>query len=898
MISINKPQFDTRDFVGGALENGIKYVIIHDSLLTSSFISIAVNIGTFGCPKGYDGLPHFLEHMLFMGSRKYPNVNHYFEKLNQYGGFSNAYTDFLETVYYFNVLDHGLLEIIDIFSRFFIDPLFNKDAIAKEINSVDSEHQKNINSDGWRHMQLLLDLSDDNTPINIFGTGSHNTLNKPGILDKLIEFYKKYYISTNISICIASSKTHREILTLIENTFGHIKKPITKSNTLVIPKPCYTKNKGKIIYMKSLMNIYDVSYNYEIPYQLVYLYSKDFSIFTSILTIQSEESLYFHLKNMGYIKNISADINFTGMLSITLYFTKEGYSNMQYCEHLLFDAIKQIINMDIKKYAIYFSKISNIQFDNLNKFDTESLCNLLSVNHIYYKTQNVFDGFFKIAQIKTTDEYSKLYSKYINNQNVIKIICAQDYPGIIKHIFIKAREYKTEYTFIDSKFKDTTHYTDVFNIDTLNDYLDVRPKLFTSLDKYNVPILIGDKLWYGGCSKFGEPTVLLYYQLNNINYFNTPKKYILTTLVCSVLNFLTSIIMYKPFQVYYNITFASFFRLSTISITINGLNDFIKLEKVLKQFNIFLQHVDKHFLKLDEKYINNLIVSLKEYYLNIIFLNPFEYAEYLVSSKADQEYNANELLNALDTITYSDIHNHILQLFDKTALTTFIYGNIPLDTIKKLFNVNNSSLFNVNNPSLLTSLLSNNIYPLAHPKVITDMNIKHPNKNEKSNLISYYYRIGTFTPKYFGMLIVLHKIIKQLFFDILRSEKQLGYLVRLVIHIQGDEYYITEKIQSGKPIKLVMKEINKFNKNIQTYIKNSEFKKIIETVIMELNAPEYNIDDKIDKYLPEIIKRTYLFNRTQLILNQVKQLTKNDILEFAKCTFDKSNRVIVVVNGN
>jgi insulysin len=889
MISINKPQFDTRDFVGGILDNGIKYVIIHDPLLTSSFVSIAVNIGTIACPKGYDGLPHFLEHMLFMGSGKYPNVNHYFEKLNQYGGFSNAYTDILETVYYFNVLDHGLLEIIDIFSRFFIDPLFNKDAIAKEINAVDSEHQKNINSDGWRQMQLLADLADDDTPINIFGTGSHNTLNKPGIRDELIKFYKKYYTSTNTSICIASSKSHSYILTLIKNTFGHIKKP-SKSNTLIISQPCYTKNKGKTIYMKSLMNIYDVSYNYEIPFQLAYIYSHDFSIFTSILTIQSEESFYFHLKNMGYIKNILADITFAGMLSITLYLTKEGYSNMQYCEHLLFDAIKQIINMDIKKYAIYFSKICNIQFDNLNKFDTESLCNLLSVNHIYYKTQNVFDGFLKFTQIKTTDEYSKLYSKYINNKNVIKIICAQDYPGIIKHIFIKAREYKTEYTFIDSKFKDTTHYTDVFNIDTLNDYLDVSPKLFKSLDTYNVPTLIGDKLWYGGCSKFGEPTVFLYYQLNNINYFNTPKKYILTTLVCSVLNFLISIIMYKAFQVYYNITFTSFFKLSTIGITINGLNDFIKLEKVLKQFNIFLQHVDKHFLKLDEKYINNLIVSLKEYYLNIIFLNPFEYAEYLVSSKADQEYNINELLNAIDTITYSDIHNHILQLFDKTALTTFIYGNIPLDSIKKLFNVNSSSL--------LTCLLSNHIYPLLQTKLITDMIIKHPNKDEKSNLISYYYKIGTFTPKYFGMLIVLHKIIKQLFFDILRSEKQLGYIVKLLIHTQGDEYYITEKIQSGKPIKQIMKEINEFNKNIQMYIKNSEFEKVIKTVILELNAPEYNIDDKINKYLPEIIKRTYLFNRTQLILNQVKQLTKDDILEFAKCTFDKSNKVIVVINGN
>ena len=889
MISINKPQFDKRDFVGGLLDNGIKYTFIHDSLLTSSFVSIAVNIGTFGCPKGYDGLPHFLEHMLFMGTSKYPNVNHYFEKLNQYGGSSNAYTATMETVYYFNVLDHGLLEMIDIFSRFFIDPLFNEETISKEINAVDSEHQKNINSDGWRQMQLLLDLSDDNTPLNIFGTGSHNTLNKPGIRDKLIEFYNKYYVSTNISICIATSKEHNEILTLIKNTFGHIKKPNDKSNKLVIPKPCYTKNKGKTIYMKSLMNIYDVSYHYEIPIQLAYLYSKEFNIFTSILTIQSENSLYFHLKNMGYIKSISADISFEGMLSITLYLTKEGYANMQYCEHLLFDGIKQIINMDIKKYAEYFSKICNIQFNYLNKFETESLCNLLSVNHIYYNTKNVFDGFFKIKQIKETNYYFKLYSKYINNKNVIKIICAQDYPSIIKHTFLKAREYETEYTFIESHFDDNLHYTDVFKIDTINDYLDVSPKLFKSLDEHSIPKLIGNKLWYGGSSQFGETTIYLYYQLNNINYFNTPKKFILTTLVCTILDFLTSVIMYKPFQVYYDITFSLSFRLSNINITINGLNDFVKLEKLLNQFNTFLQHVDKHFLKLDEKYINNLIISLKEHYSNIIFLNPFEYSEYLVSMIADQEYPITELLSAIDNITYSDIHNHILQLFDKTTLTTFIYGNIPQDNIKKLFNMDKY---------ILTKLVNNNIYPLAPIKKITQLSIKHPNKNEKSNLISYYYKIGTFTPKYFAILLLLHKIIRQRFFDILRSEKQLGYLVRLVIHNQGDEYYIAEKIQSGKSVKSVMKEINIFNKNIQTYIKNSEFKKIKETVIMELNQPDYNIDDKINKYLPEIIKRTYLFNRIQLILEQVQQLTKDDILQFAKQVFNKSNRVIVVINGN
>lgn len=39
------------------------------------------------------GLSHYLEHMLFMGSKKYPNENEYDQYLQQHGGSSNAYTD-------------------------------------------------------------------------------------------------------------------------------------------------------------------------------------------------------------------------------------------------------------------------------------------------------------------------------------------------------------------------------------------------------------------------------------------------------------------------------------------------------------------------------------------------------------------------------------------------------------------------------------------------------------------------------------------------------------------------------------------------------------------------------------------------------------------------------------
>ena len=49
------------------------------------------------------GLAHFLEHMIFMGSSKYPDENGLMDFIKNHGGSTNAYTDRIETNYYFEV---------------------------------------------------------------------------------------------------------------------------------------------------------------------------------------------------------------------------------------------------------------------------------------------------------------------------------------------------------------------------------------------------------------------------------------------------------------------------------------------------------------------------------------------------------------------------------------------------------------------------------------------------------------------------------------------------------------------------------------------------------------------------------------------------------------------------
>jgi insulysin len=64
-------------------------------------------------PKDLPGLAHFCEHMLFLGTIKYPEENDFDKYLAENGGWSNAYTARDHTNYYFDVSPHQLRGALD-----------------------------------------------------------------------------------------------------------------------------------------------------------------------------------------------------------------------------------------------------------------------------------------------------------------------------------------------------------------------------------------------------------------------------------------------------------------------------------------------------------------------------------------------------------------------------------------------------------------------------------------------------------------------------------------------------------------------------------------------------------------------------------------------------------------
>jgi len=95
-------------------------------------------------------MAHFLEHMIFMGSKNYPKAGEFDEFISKNSGSSNAFTDWLETNYYFDCSNAAFYETLDRFVDLMDSPLFSKDHADKEKNAVDSEYNLGYKSDYWR----------------------------------------------------------------------------------------------------------------------------------------------------------------------------------------------------------------------------------------------------------------------------------------------------------------------------------------------------------------------------------------------------------------------------------------------------------------------------------------------------------------------------------------------------------------------------------------------------------------------------------------------------------------------------------------------------------------------------------------------------------------------------
>jgi hypothetical protein len=102
-VQPRKSPNDQREYRYLTLPNKLKVLLVSDAETDKSAAALAVYRGSFHEPDSRPGLAHFLEHMLFIGTGKYPEVDTFQKYITANGGSSNAYTALDHTNYFFDI---------------------------------------------------------------------------------------------------------------------------------------------------------------------------------------------------------------------------------------------------------------------------------------------------------------------------------------------------------------------------------------------------------------------------------------------------------------------------------------------------------------------------------------------------------------------------------------------------------------------------------------------------------------------------------------------------------------------------------------------------------------------------------------------------------------------------
>ena len=865
------PKNETRIFNTEILKNGIKTVCVYDKDTDKTTITVSVNIGSYSNPKEFQGLAHFLEHMLFLGSKKYPDEKYFNNNIKKYGGFSNAWTDMFETVYYFSVFNDGIEHIMDIFSRFFIDPLFNENAVQREINAVNSEHQKNINDDSWREHQIIKNLANKDNKWNTFATGSNKTMNKNTIRNAMIKFYNQFYVSENISVCIVSNIDIKNQKNLLKSTFGNI--PFKLKKEITIQKPIYD-NFGKTFQMIPLSDIQKIKYIWEINPGFTKT-NKIYKIIFELLNMFNKNSLSNFLKvnglgEYGYV-NIEEEV---GLFILTINLTKLGLTKLNLIDGYVNYTINNIFSKDLTKIIEYYRKINQLNFDNSDKMNSLMKSHVLAINMHKYNLNELLSGPALIPNIslKINNTIKQEFSK------CIKLLISQDSKIINKII---DENYRTIYGEIPNIYSQEILFNLEFNID--NPFLDLKIqnnlKLVENLD---TPIFIKNRFWFSGVTKFNEDIIKGSLIFNNPKYFNTPKAYIYTVLAIECLTFYLNQELYNIFMLQFNISLSMNNIYNSIIINYSCLNDPIKLNQFVdKTLQLIKSPV------IPDAILDSNIMSLKENYLNINNSNPWEYSSYYISSVSiENDYLIESLIEEIDKINKKELLNFISTLFDNASLSVLFCGALYNDQLPKNIQLIEKGIL----------LPQYNFTKIELPKDIT---LSHPNKEEKSNCVTITYELGNFEPNKWVHTFMTYLILEQPFFEELRTKKQLGYLVKFTLLNYGDNYYIVQKVQSDKNCKILLNEINNFNITILSIINKINLDEWKISAKNYLNEKDNNLDDIFNKFFNEIINRKYLFNRKQILIQNLVNISIESLKNFITTYLLENNKkCIFQLNGN
>ncbi|KAJ2826824.1 metalloprotease [Coemansia sp. 'formosensis'] len=343
-----------------------------DLTTETSAATMSVNVGSSMDPVELQGLAHFLEHMLFMGTEKYPDEDEYKTYISQHSGDYNASTDFFETTFYFDIANNAFEGALDRLASFFTSPLFKKDCVDRELCAVDSEYKGMLNNDFWRSHQIKCKLSDPSHPRSKFMIGSIETL-KQGAQDhnldlheELVKFHKKYYSSDIMKLVVCGNHSLDQLVEWAASKFSGIKSNGDNVDR-DIGHPVTAEFLGKAVYYETVNDVHKMEISFPVPDTKAMYRSDPFNYISHFVNHKGQGSLMAYLKQQGWATHLGAGASTgqTAEFSMNVFATPDGLDHYEDILRAIFAYVRLLISSGPQEWVQQeISSIAKNEFDN------------------------------------------------------------------------------------------------------------------------------------------------------------------------------------------------------------------------------------------------------------------------------------------------------------------------------------------------------------------------------------------------------------------------------------------------------------------------------------------------------------------------------------------------------
>ncbi|KGN03580.1 peptidase M16 [Clostridium novyi A str. 4570] len=254
---MDKSIFDLNKYT---LENGINLITIKKDTQLAS-INLGVKIGSIYEKKENRGIAHFVEHMLFKGTKNRNN-----EKLNEElesrAGEYNAYTDYTSTVYSITALREEFIKSLELISDMVKNSNFPQEELEKERGVILAEIRTSKDDIEDYSYRKTMECAFKESPIRINTIGTDESV-KLFNREDLLKFYKSYYVPNNVYITVVSSMEHDDVFQLVKEYFSNwdskevVREDIICEKNIPLKKYSYKKDieQSTIIYLYTFHNL-------------------------------------------------------------------------------------------------------------------------------------------------------------------------------------------------------------------------------------------------------------------------------------------------------------------------------------------------------------------------------------------------------------------------------------------------------------------------------------------------------------------------------------------------------------------------------------------------------------------------------------------------------------------